>query len=133
MENTYEKEIAAVSTAMRIGFAKIPYEWQAKQIRSIIRSAFTTKSGSLYMRNFFDKDAANPNSGSIWTTRMLFMVSVSFLFGTTIGSFFLRFGVALHSGMVIPWVSLFGYLMIEFVTHLVIFKWFDWSRPIMQE
>jgi superfamily II DNA helicase RecQ len=40
MENTYEKEIPAVSTAMRIGFAKIPYEWQAKQIRSIIRSAF---------------------------------------------------------------------------------------------
>jgi superfamily II DNA helicase RecQ len=40
MENTYEKEIAAVSTAMRIGFAKIPYEWQAKQIRSIIRSSF---------------------------------------------------------------------------------------------
>jgi superfamily II DNA helicase RecQ len=29
-----------VSTAMRIGFAKIPYEWQAKQIRSIIRSSF---------------------------------------------------------------------------------------------
>jgi hypothetical protein len=40
MVNAYEKEIAAVSTAMRIGFAKIAYDWQAKQIRSIIRSAF---------------------------------------------------------------------------------------------
>jgi hypothetical protein len=39
MENAYEQEIAAVSTAMRIGFAKIAYDWQAKQIRSIIRSA----------------------------------------------------------------------------------------------
>jgi superfamily II DNA or RNA helicase len=39
MENAYEKEIAAVSAAMRIGFAKIPYDWQAKQVRSIARSA----------------------------------------------------------------------------------------------
>jgi hypothetical protein len=38
-ENAYEKEMAAVSTAMHIEFAKIPYDWQAKQIRSIVRSA----------------------------------------------------------------------------------------------
>jgi hypothetical protein len=30
-----------------------------------------TQSGSLYMRKKFDKDAANPNSGTIWTTQML--------------------------------------------------------------
>jgi hypothetical protein len=35
MENAYEKEIAAVSTAMRIGFAKIAYDWYANNIRSI--------------------------------------------------------------------------------------------------
>jgi hypothetical protein len=39
MENAYEQEIAAVSTAMRIGFAKIAYDWQAKSIHSIICSA----------------------------------------------------------------------------------------------
>jgi hypothetical protein len=89
---------------------------------------FGTKSGSLCTRKKFDKDAANPNSGSIWTARMLFMVSVSFLFGTTIGSFFLRFSAALHSGMVIPWVSVFGYTMINSVAYLVIVKWVDWAE-----
>jgi superfamily II DNA helicase RecQ len=39
MENANEKEIAAVSAAMRIGFAKTPCDWQAKQIRSIACSA----------------------------------------------------------------------------------------------
>jgi hypothetical protein len=87
-----------------------------------------TKSGSLYTRKKFDKDAANPNPGSIWTARMLFMVSVYFLLGTTIGSFFLRFGAALHSGMVIPWVSVFGYTMINSVAYLVIVKWVDWAE-----
>jgi NhaP-type Na+/H+ or K+/H+ antiporter len=87
-----------------------------------------TKSGSLYTRKKFDKAAANPNPGSIWTARMLFMVSVYFLLGTTIGSFFLRFGAALHSGMVIPWVSVFGYTMINSVAYLVIVKWVDWAE-----
>jgi superfamily II DNA helicase RecQ len=40
MENAYDNEIAAVSTAMRIGFAKEAYDWQAQNIRSIIRSSF---------------------------------------------------------------------------------------------
>jgi superfamily II DNA helicase RecQ len=39
MENAYEKEIAAVSAAMRVGFAKTPCDWQTKQIRGGVRSA----------------------------------------------------------------------------------------------
>ena len=39
MENACKKEIAAVSAAMRVGFAKTPCDWQAKQIRSITCSA----------------------------------------------------------------------------------------------
>jgi hypothetical protein len=40
MENPCKKErIAAASAAMRIGFAKMPCDWRAKQIRSIALSA----------------------------------------------------------------------------------------------
>jgi hypothetical protein len=39
MENACQKEVAAVSAAMRVGLAKTPCDWQAKQIRSIVRSA----------------------------------------------------------------------------------------------
>jgi hypothetical protein len=90
----------------------------------------TTKSGSLYMRKKFDKDAANPNPGSIWTTQM---VGFYFLFGTTIGSVSLRAGVALHRGMVVPWMPLFGSLMVDFVAFIFMVKWFDWSHPLEQE
>jgi superfamily II DNA helicase RecQ len=39
MENACEKEIAAVSAGrMRVGFAKMPCDWQANQIHSILRS-----------------------------------------------------------------------------------------------
>jgi superfamily II DNA helicase RecQ len=34
-----EEEIAAVTTAMRVGFGKVPFDWQAKSIHSIIRSS----------------------------------------------------------------------------------------------
>jgi hypothetical protein len=94
----------------------------------------TTQSGSLYMRKKFDKDAANPKSGSIWTTRgMVFIVGVYFPFGATIGSFSLWVSVALHRGMVIPLVSLFRSMMIDSVAFLFIVKCFDWSHPIEQE
>jgi hypothetical protein len=92
-----------------------------------------TKSGSLSMRKKFDKDAATPNSGSIWTTRMLFIVGVYFLTGATIGSVSLRVGVALYIGMMIPWMTLFRSLMIDCGTLLLAAKWFDWSHPIEQE
>jgi hypothetical protein len=94
---------------------------------------FSTKSGSLYMRKKFDKDAANPNSGSIWTTRMITVVGVYFLTGATIGSVSLRVGVALYIGMMIPWMTLFRSLMIDCGTLLLAAKWFDWSHPIEQE
>jgi superfamily II DNA helicase RecQ len=45
MENACQKEIAAVSAAMRVGFAKTPCDWQAKQIRSIARSARSSRAG----------------------------------------------------------------------------------------
>jgi hypothetical protein len=93
----------------------------------------STKSGSLYMRKKFDKDAANPNSGSIWTTRMLFIGGVYFLFGVTTGSYFLWVGVALHKGMLIPLVPLFRSMMIDFVAFLFIVKCFDWRHPIEQQ
>ena len=35
----YKKEIVTVSTAMRIGFPEIAYDWQSKHLRSIFRSA----------------------------------------------------------------------------------------------
>jgi hypothetical protein len=97
----------------------------------------STKSGSLYMRKKFDKDAANPNnSGSIiWTTRrMLFMFGVYFLVGVHAGSFSLWVIVNVCMGMVIPWNSLFLDIMIDFVTLLFMPKWFDcWSHPVEQE
>jgi hypothetical protein len=92
-----------------------------------------TKSGSLSMRKKFDKDAATPNSGSIWTTRMLFIVGVYFLTGATIGSVSFRTGMALYIGVAIPWMPLFRAVMIDFATLLLTAKWFDWSRPIEQE
>ena len=62
-----------------------------------------TKSGSLYMRKKFDKDAANPNSRSIWTRRMLLLVGISFIIGGGVGSFSLWIIVALRMRtMVIP-------------------------------
>jgi hypothetical protein len=94
-----------------------------------------TKSGSLYMRKKFDKDAANPNSGSIWTTRMLFMFGLYVVVGVNIGSVSFRVGVALYRGMaVIPWISFFLFIvMFDVVTLLLVVKWFDWSHPIEQE
>jgi hypothetical protein len=87
-----------------------------------------TKSGSLYMRKKFDKDAANPNSGSIWTTRMLFIVGVYFLVGLLVGSFFPWVIVDLSMGMVISLNPLFRFMMIEFVIFIVMVKCFDLSH-----
>jgi hypothetical protein len=75
----------------------------------------STQSGSLYMRKKLDKDAANPNSGSIWTTRMLFMVGGYFLFGLHAGAISFLAIVNLCTGMVIPWMPLFVHTMIDFL------------------
>jgi hypothetical protein len=95
----------------------------------------STKSGSLYMRKKFDKDATNPNSGSIWTTRLLFIVGNYFLLGVLVGAFSLRVIVYLLCiGMVMPWMPLFRSKMIDFVTFLFITVWwFDWRDSIDQE
>jgi hypothetical protein len=91
--------------------------------------ATITKSGSLYMRKKFDKDAANPNSGSIWTTRMLFIVGVYFLVGSIFGSFSLWMIVDLRMGMVIPLMPFFSTMMIDFVAFIFMVKCFDLSHP----
>jgi hypothetical protein len=88
----------------------------------------TTKSGSLYMRKKFDNDAANPNSGSIWTTRMLFMFGVYFLVGLHAGAFSLLVIVDLFIGMAIPLMPLLRNMMMDFVTLFLIGKCFDWRR-----
>jgi hypothetical protein len=84
-----------------------------------------TKSGSLYMRKKFDKDAANPKSGSIWTARMLFIVGIYVLFGAVVGSFALWMIADLRIGMVVPLMPLFNTVMIDFVLFLVMIKCFD--------
>jgi hypothetical protein len=94
----------------------------------------TTKSGSMYMRKKFDKDAANPNSGSIWTTRMLFMVGGYFLFGLHAGAFSILAIVSLYIGMAMPWMPLFVHTMIDFVLLLFLMSnRFVWRDPIYQE
>jgi hypothetical protein len=88
----------------------------------------TTKTGSLYMRKKFDKDAATPNSGSIWTTRMLFMFGVYFLVGLHAGAFSLLVIVDVCIGMTIPLMPLFRNMVMDFVTLFLIGKCFDWRR-----
>jgi hypothetical protein len=92
-----------------------------------------TKSGSLYMRKKFDKNAANPNSGSIWTTGMMFMFGIYFLFGVHAGSFSFLVILNLFLGSpLMPLMSLF--MMMEFATFLLMGVWFDqWREPIDQE
>jgi hypothetical protein len=94
----------------------------------------TTKSGSMYMRKKFDKDAANPNSGSIWTTRMLFMVGGYFLFGLHAGAFSILAIVSVYIGMAMPWMPLFVHTMIDFVVLLFLMSnRFVWRDPIYHQ
>jgi hypothetical protein len=79
------------------------------------------------MRKESDKNAANPNSGSIWTTRVLLMAGNHFLFGLHAGSFSLFTIVKLCILMVIPWMTLFRDMMIYCVILLLIAKRIDWS------
>jgi hypothetical protein len=90
----------------------------------------TTQSGSLYMRKKFDKDAANPNSGSIWTTRMLFFVGNGFLLGFLAGSFSLLAIVDVCIGMPMPLMPLFRAMIIDFAAFLFMVKCFDWSHHL---
>jgi hypothetical protein len=94
----------------------------------------STKSGSLYMQNLFDKDGTkNPNSGTIWTTRMLFMVGTYFLIGIQAGSLSLWMIVNLCIGIAIPLMQLFLHMVIDVVAFLFMPKCFDWSDFIEQE
>jgi hypothetical protein len=91
----------------------------------------STKSGSLYMRKKFDKDAANPNSDSIGATHV---VGVYFLTGVHAGSFSILVIVDVCIGMVIPLMPLMFLLMtIDFVALLLTAKCFDWSDLIEHE
>ena len=88
-----------------------------------------TKSGSLYMRKKFDRDAANPNSGSIWTPRMLIVVGIYFLFGATVGSSFSHWIIlALRMEMAIPLMPILYTLMVDFVLLFLVSVGFDWSH-----
>jgi hypothetical protein len=89
-----------------------------------------TKAGSLYMRKKFDKDVANPDAGSIWTTQTLYIVGVYFVFGFIAGSFCLWITVTLCTEMMIPLKPLFTLMMIDFVAFLFVVKCFDWSHAI---
>jgi hypothetical protein len=96
----------------------------------------STKSLSLYaeyMRKKFDEDAANPKSGSIWTTRMLFMVGVYFLTGVHAGSYSLLVIVDLCTGMAIPFMPLMLLLVMNDFGALLLTACFDRSDPIEQE
>jgi hypothetical protein len=85
----------------------------------------TTKSGSLYMRKKFD--VTNPNSGSIWTSRMLYMVGLFSLFA---GSFSLWVIVDLCIGSpLMPLMSLL--MMTDLVFALLLTA--KWSDPIEPE
>ena len=85
-----------------------------------------TKSGSLYMRKRFHKDAAanSISSGStIWTERIMMFISFSFFFGAIAGEVsFLMILMALRTGMIPSLVvSLFGRtVMPAFVLLLII-------------
>lgn len=83
-----------------------------------------TKSGSLYIRKKFDKDAADPSSGSIWTASMLFIAEICFLFGATIGCLSLLMIMALCTGMVETILVPFITMMIDLVLIFIAAKWF---------
>jgi hypothetical protein len=89
-----------------------------------------TKSGSLYMRKKFDKDAANPNSGSIWTTRMLFVAEICFHFGYIVGLSLWIIVDSLRINTVIQLIPLLTSILIDFFVFLAMVKCFDSSRTI---
>jgi hypothetical protein len=89
-----------------------------------------TKSGSLYVRKKFDKDAANPNSGSIWTTRMLLVAEICFHFGYIVGVSLWIMIVDLRKNTAIQLMPLLTSMMIDFFVFLAIVKCFDSSRTI---
>jgi hypothetical protein len=90
------------------------------------------KSGSLYMRNKFDKEdapASNPSfRSSIWTERMFLIFGLYFTVGALVGSVSLRtIVVFLSTGMVLPWPPVLNtMIMIVWVLFLITVECFEW-------